>query len=236
MAKLGIPKRIILKVSGEAFGDGHEHAESIASNIQLALNENIQVGVVVGGGNIFRGAAAEKLGFQRAPADYVGMLATAINGLILSQALHNKAISNRVMSSFAIPGITERYHWQQARDYLGRGDVVIFVGGTGNPFFTTDTTGALRASEVEADLLLKATKVDGIYDKDPKQHSDAQKFDKLTYAEALTRDLKVMDGAAIALCRDNQIPIYVFNLFQDGALKQAICHQEGGTLVSGETA
>ena len=228
------PKRIILKLSGEAFGNGHEHAEHIAATLQAALRENVQIGIVVGGGNIFRGALAEKFGFQRAPADCVGMLATAINGLILCQTLLNKGIASRVMSSFAIPGITERYHWQQAQEYLDRGEVVVFVGGTGNPFFTTDTTGALRASEMGADMLIKATKVDGVYDKDPKQHADAKKYDSITYGEALTRNLKIMDGAAIALCRDNKIPIYVFNLFAEGALKQAICEQAGGTLVSGD--
>ena len=227
-------KRIILKISGEAFGQSHEATHTIAQSVADASKLGIQIGIVVGGGNIFRGNQAEEFGFERAPADYVGMLATVINGLILAQALTKLGLTTRVMSSFAIPGVTERYHWQAAREYLELGECVVFVGGTGNPYFTTDTTGALRASEMGADLMLKATKVDGIYDQDPKTHKSAQKFDHLSYEEALMRDLKVMDGAAIALCRDNQIPIYVFDLFAKDGLNNAILNQSGGTLVNGE--
>ncbi len=228
------PKRIILKLSGEAFGRSHEAVHTIASTVAELKSTDIQVGIVVGGGNIFRGYQAQDFGFERAPADSVGMLATVINGLILAQALNTLGCTTRVMSSFAIPGITELYHWQSAKRFLERGEYVVFVGGTGNPYFTTDTTGALRASEMGADLLLKATKVDGIYDSDPKNNKDATKFQNITFEEALTRDLKVMDGAAIALCRDNNIPIYVFDLFAKDGLKHAAMQQTGGTLVSGD--
>jgi len=227
-------KRVILKLSGEAFGKSHEAVHTIAATVNTLRSSDIQVGIVVGGGNIFRGYQAQNFGFERAAADSVGMLATVINGLVLAQALNSLGCSCLVMSSFAIPGITERYHWQSAKRYLEQGEFIVFVGGTGNPFFTTDTTGALRASELDADLLLKATKVDGIYSKDPETYADAKKFGALTYEEALNRDLKVMDGAAIALCRDNHIPIYVFNIFAEDGLKKAVFEQSGGTLVTGE--
>ena len=210
----------------------HVACDQIADAICDIYKLGIQIGVVIGGGNIFRGNMAEQFGFARTPADHVGMLATTINGLILGQVLSEKGCPVRVMSALNFDGIVEPYNWNHALHALEKGHIVIFVGGTGNPYFTTDTTAAMRASEIEAEVLLKATKVDGIYDKDPKKYKDAVKSDHLTYAEVLTKDLHVMDGTAIALCRESNIPIHVFNLFEKGALFKEKKKKKGGTLVT----
>ncbi|MFS8564494.1 MAG: UMP kinase [Rhabdochlamydiaceae bacterium] len=232
-------KRILLKLSGEAlggeqrFGFEKESCHKIASLIRDIHAMGVQIGIVIGGGNIFRGCQAEEFQFLRTPADHIGMLATTINGLILQQSLATLGCEAHVMSALNTDSIVERYSWQGAMYYLQTGGIVIFVGGTGNPYFTTDTAAALRASEINAEVLLKATKVDGIYDKDPKRHPHAKKFTKISYAQALEQNLNVMDGAAIALCWSNSIPIHVFDLFEDGALLKAVCEKKGGSLIEG---
>ncbi len=232
-----IYKRVLLKLSGESLkgespsGIDHKACQQIAKEICEVYEIGVQMGIVIGGGNIFRGSQAKEFGFARTPADHIGMLSTTINGLLLSQTLESLGCKTRVMSALHFDGIVDVYHWNQAMLYLEKGVIVVFVGGTGNPYFTTDTAAAMRGSEIAAEVLLKATKVDGIYNKDPMQYADAEKYDTLTYAQALTEDLKVMDAAAIALCRENHIPIHVFNVFVRGSLLKAVCKKSGGTIV-----
>jgi uridylate kinase len=233
-------RRILLKISGEAlmgdqkFGVEHGACEHIARSIKEVVDLGVEVGIVIGGGNIFRGNQAEAFGFARTPADQIGMLATTINGLVLQQSLAALGVECRVMSALNTDAIVEKYIWGHAMHCLQKKQVVVFVGGTGNPYFTTDTAAALRASEMNAEILLKATKVDGIYSDDPKKNPSATKFSTLTYSDALTKKLNVMDATAIALCRENGIPIYVFNLFEKGSLIKAVCEQKGGSLVKGD--
>ncbi len=232
-------KRVLLKLSGEAlmgaqkFGIEHSACNEIARSIKEVYDLGVQIGIVVGGGNIFRGNQAEAFGFARTPADHIGMLATTINGLVLQQSLSGLGVASRVMSALNTDSIVEQYNWSHALLYLEQGIPVIFVGGTGNPYFTTDSAAALRASEVNAEVLLKATKVDGIYSDDPKKNPNAVKYPQLTYQEVLTRKLNVMDATAIALCRENEIPICVFNLFEKGAMLSAVCGQTSGSIVTG---
>lgn len=216
------------------FGIEHKASKNIAAAVKEIHAMGIQIGIVVGGGNIFRGSQAKEFGFSRTPADHIGMLATTINGLVLQQSLASLGCESHVMSAFDTDSIIEKYNWQGALAHLERGAVVIFVGGTGNPYFTTDTAAALRASEINAEVLLKATKVDGIYDKDPIKYPSAKKFDHLTYAEVLNKKLNVMDSTAIALCRESKIPVHVFNLFKKGALLSAVTDRKGGSLVTGD--
>lgn len=218
----------------QKFGMEHKAVQKIAALIKEVHIMGVQLGIVVGGGNIFRGSQAKQFGFSRTPADHIGMLATTINGLTLQQCLASIGVPSHVMSALNTESIVEQYTWNGAMQSLERGEIVIFVGGTGNPYFTTDTAAALRASEINAEVLLKATKVDGIYDKDPMRYSSAVKYQHLTYAAILTKKLNVMDATAIALCRENGIPIHVFNLFKKGALLKAICEKKGGSLVTGE--
>lgn len=233
-------KRVLLKLSGESLkGDhpgvvDHDACHAIADRICEIYHMGVQIGLVIGGGNIFRGSQAALFGFARTPADHVGMLATSINGLILGQVLSSKGCKIRVMSALNFDGIVEPYNWGHALHSLEKGHIVIFVGGTGNPYFTTDTTASMRASEIEAEVLLKGTKVDGVYNKDPIKYPDAVKYDRLTFSEALAENLNVMDATAIAMCRENNIPIHVFNLFSKEAMKDAICNKKGGTLVTGD--
>ena len=237
-SKKGPYKRILLKLSGESlkgeneYGIDYPACTEIAETIKQLHDQDVEIGIVIGGGNIFRGQMATQFGFERTPADHIGILATCINGLALSQVLRSKGCIVRVMSSRNFDGIIEPYNWSQANFYLEKGVIVIFVGGTGNPYFTTDTAAALRASEMGADVLLKATKVDGIYDQDPMKYKEAKKFDNLTYDEVLALDLKVMDGAAVALCRDNDVAIQVVNLFSRKDLLDAVTKRKGGTLIS----
>jgi uridylate kinase len=232
-------KRILLKLSGEAlmgeqkFGVEHRACKLIAEAIREVYALGVQLGIVVGGGNIFRGNQADAFGFARTPADHIGMLATTINGLVLQQTLASLGVDSRVMSALNTDSIVEQFHWGHALHSLQKGTIVIFVGGTGNPYFTTDSAAALRASEIQADVLLKATKVDGVFSADPKKDPKAKKYDRLTYSEVLAKQLNVMDATAIALCRENQIPICVFNLFEKGAMLKAVCGQKKGTLVTG---
>lgn len=232
-------RRIILKLSGEAlmgkekFGVDKQACDTIAHSIAELHAMGIEIGLVIGGGNIFRGAQAAEFGFDRTPADHIGMLATTINGLVLSQSLKALGIKTKVLSSLG-DAVVEKYVWSQAQHYLQQGILVIFVGGTGNPFFTTDTAAALRASEMGAELLVKATKVSGVYSADPTIDPRATRYTTLSYTEALTKQLHVMDATALALCRENAIPIYVCNLFEPGSLQRAVCHLDGGTLVEGD--
>ena len=233
-----IYKRVLLKLSGEAlmgkrsFGIDPEMVSLIASEIKEVVNLGIQLGVVVGGGNIFRGVEANARGMERTSADYMGMLATVINSLALQSALEKLDVSTRVQSAIEMKEIAEPYIQRRAIHHLEKGLVVIFAAGTGNPYFTTDTAASLRAMEIKADVIMKATKVDGVYDKDPVVNKDAQKFDRISYTEILTRNLKVMDATAISLCRDNQLLIVVFSLQQNGNIKRVICGKPIGTIVS----
>jgi len=236
-----VTRRVLIKLSGEAllakgqeFGLDHHSCQEVARTIKEVYDAGVQIGLVVGAGNIFRGNLAKAFGFERTAADHIGLLATAINGLALSQVLATLGCKVRVMSARTLDGIVDTYNWMQAKLYMQEGSIVIFVAGTGNPFFTTDTAAALRASEMNCHELVKATKVDGIYSQDPILHQDAILYDKLTYSQALSDNLKVMDGAAIALCRDNKIPIRVVNLFNREAMVEAAVNGRGGTLVTGD--
>lgn len=222
-------------MGSQQFGIEHEACHRISLAIKEVYDQGIrEMGIVVGGGNVFRGAQAEKFGFLRTPADHIGMLATTMNGLVLQQALAAVGIRSRVMSAFNCDSIIEPYVWGQAMNSLEEGTVIIFVGGTGNPYFTTDTAAALRASEIGAEILLKATKVDGIYSDDPKVNPKAIKYPALTFSEVLAKKLNVMDATAIALCRENKIPICIFNLFEEGAMLKAVRQEAGGSLITGE--
>ena len=230
-------KRVLLKLSGEAltgkhtFGIDYETVNKIAAEIKEVVQLGTELGVVVGGGNIFRGAEANARGMERASADYMGMLATVINSLALQSVLERMDVCTRVQSAIEMKEIAEPYIHRRAIRHLEKGRVVIFAAGTGNPFFTTDTAASLRAMEIKADVIMKATKVDGIYDKDPVRHVDAKKFERISYTDVLTRDLKVMDATAISLCRDNQMRIVVFNLQEEGNIKKVICGHAVGTTV-----
>jgi len=232
-------KRIILKVTGEVFaGPGNfgidaNTVKAFAQEIKEVKDLGCELALVIGGGNIFRGAVASEIGMDRASADTMGMLATVINSLALQDALEKIGVSTRVLSAIEMRQVAEPYIRRRATRHLEKGRVVIFAGGTGNPYFTTDTTASLRAMEVGAEVILKATKVDGIYDADPFKSSDATKFEELTYIEVLNRELKVMDSTAISLCMDNQLPIVVFNIMEKGNIKRVVSGESIGTLVSG---
>ncbi|WP_349305664.1 UMP kinase [Parachlamydia sp. AcF125] len=211
-------KRILLKLSGEIlmgpqkFGIDYAACQSIAHSLKKIHDNQHELAIVIGGGNIFRGINLKKLGMPRPPSDHVGMLATMMNGIVLQQALESIDCPSQVMSAIECPQIASSYRWNNATHLLKAGKILIFVGGTGNPYFTTDTAAALRASEIQADILLKATKVDGIYDKDPTKHPTATKYAKISYSQFLAEKLEVMDATSVALCRNNHIPILVFNM------------------------
>tara|TARA_Y100000589_G_C26986213_1_gene560677 strand:- start:88 stop:813 length:726 start_codon:yes stop_codon:yes gene_type:complete len=230
-------KRVLLKLSGEAlqgdegYGISPPILESIASQIKEVVDLGIELGVVIGGGNIFRGVAASAQGMDRASADYMGMLATVINSMALQDALEAQGLETRVLTAIEMQEIAEPYIRRRAMRHLEQQRVVIFGAGTGNPYFTTDTAASLRAMEIHAEAILKATKVDGIYDSDPMKNPDAVKFDDLTYLEVLQRDLHVMDSTAISLCRDNNLPIVVFNLHEKGNIRRAVMGEKIGTVV-----
>jgi len=233
-------KRIVLKLSGEAF-QNRQTGENLSPQVFAAMAEQlhrvhrlgVQMAIVVGGGNIFRGLAGAHGGMDRSTADHMGMLATVINSLALQSALEATGIEVRTMTAIAMPAVAEPFIRRRAIRHLEKGRVVIIGAGTGNPFFSTDTAAALRASELEAEALLKATKVDGIYAADPKQHPNAQRFDHLTYEDALRRRLKVMDATAFALCQENRIPIIVFDFFRPDEILRVICGEKTGTRVDG---
>jgi len=226
-------------LSGEAlagessFGISPEVVRLIAEEIKEVVNLVVQIGVVVGGGNIFRGVEADAMGIDRTSADYMGMIATVINSLALQSALENIGVETRVQSAIEMKEVAEPYIKRRAVRHLEKGRVVILAAGTGNPYFTTDTAASLRAMEIQADVILKATKVDGVYDKDPVVFDDAKMFSKITYLEVLNRDIKVMDSTAVALCRDNNLPIVVFNLRKKGNIKNVVVGRSIGTVVEG---
>jgi uridylate kinase len=230
-------QKILLKLSGEAlqgkekFGICVDTLKAISKEIVEIQNLGVQIGIVIGGGNIFRGVAGTATGMDRSAADYMGMLATVINSLALQDALESEGIVTRVQTALEIHQVAEPYIKRRAIRHLEKGRVVIFAAGTGNPFFTTDTAATLRAREIGADIILKATKVDGIYDKDPMVHKDAKKFKQLTYMDVLRKDLKVMDATAISLCREGKIPIIVFNMFETGNIYRIIMGEEIGSVV-----
>ncbi|MSU46467.1 MAG: UMP kinase [Lacunisphaera sp.] len=230
-------KRIILKLSGEVLrGKGTEPIdavtlERICEQVKEIHDLGVQVCVVIGGGNIFRGLQGVKRGVDRTTGDYMGMLATVINGLAIMDCLEKMGVSTRVQSAIPMNQIAEPFIMRRAMRHLEKKRVVIFVAGTGNPYFSTDTTAALRASELHADIIIKATKVDGIYDKDPARHADAVRYDEITFVDALRQRLNVMDSTAFSLCLDNNVPILVLNLEQDHAIRDAILGKKIGTLV-----
>jgi len=228
MASDAAYRRVLLKISGEGlmgsldYGLDPATVDRIAREVKAVHDLGVEVCCVIGGGNIFRGLAGAATGIERAAADYMGMLATVINALSLQNAIERLGIESRVQSAIPMPTVCESYIRRRAVRHLEKGRVVIFGAGTGNPFFTTDTAAALRAVEMGCDALLKATQVDGVYTADPKKVKDAKRYDSLTFHEVLARDLKVMDAAAIALCRENKVPILVFNLHEDGAFTEVI--------------
>ena len=208
----------------------------IAAEIGEVVKAGVQVAVVIGGGNIFRGVSASTAGMDRANADYMGMLATVINAMALQDALEKSGVFTRVQSAIKMEQISEPYIRRRAVRHLEKGRVVIFAAGTGNPFFTTDTAASLRAMEIGAQIIFKATKVDGVYDSDPKKNPKAVRFDQLTYIDVLNRSLQVMDSTAVSLCMDNSLPILVFNMLQSGNIKRAVVGEKIGTLVHGGRA
>ncbi|MEL6139387.1 MAG: UMP kinase [Cyanobacteria bacterium J06628_6] len=230
-------KRVLLKLSGEAlmgnlsYGIDPAVVAGIAQEVGTVIEQGVQVAIVVGGGNIFRGVKGSAAGMERASADYIGMLATVMNALTLQDALERESIPTRVQTAISMQEIAEPYIRRRAIRHLERNRVVIFGAGSGNPFFTTDTTAALRAAEINAEILLKATKVDGVYDSDPKTNPNARRYESLTYSHVLAKDLKVMDGTAIALCKDNSIPIMVFNLAVENNIRRAMMGESIGTIV-----
>ena len=233
-------KRILLKLSGEglmgdkSFGMSAEVIDALARQIKDVHDNGVEICVVVGGGNIFRGAKEASKGMNRTVADQVGMLATVMNALYVQSALEKIGVSARVMSGIHIPAVCEDYIYRRAVRHLEKGRVIIFAGGTGNPYFTTDTGAALRASEMQCDAILKATQVDGVYDSDPKQNEKARKFAEVTYDEVIARQLKVMDTAAVALARENNIPIVVFAQTGESSLADAVCGRGKFTIIKKE--
>jgi len=231
-------KRVLLKLSGESFCDTGgfgieaEPLESLAQHVSETSRAGPQVAVVVGAGNFLRGQSFSKVsGIPRNTADYMGMLATIINACALQETLERQGRETRVLSAIEVPALCERFIRRRALRHLERGRAVILAGGTGNPFFTTDTCAALRASELDADLLIKATKVDGVYSDDPEKNPDAKLYEKLSYDDVLKRNLRIMDHSAISLCRENNIPVIVLNIFTAGNITRAICGEQVGTLI-----
>jgi uridylate kinase len=230
-------KRVLLKLSGEAlmgddaYGINRETVNAIVLQVKEVVDMGVQVGIVIGGGNIFRGIAPAAEGMDRATADYMGMLATVMNAMALQDAMKHAGVAARVQSALNIEAVAEPYIRGKAIRYLEEGKVVIFGAGTGNPFFTTDTAAALRGVEIDAEIVLKATKVDGIYTADPKKDPTATRYDTVSYDEAINKNLKVMDATAFTLCRDQKMPIAVFSIFKEGALKRVILGENEGTRV-----
>ena len=230
-------KKILLKLSGEAlmgdqeFGISSDVIASYAKQIKEIVDLGVEVSIVIGGGNIFRGLSGAAQGVDRVTADHMGMLATVINSLALQNSIEKLGVPTRVQTAIEMPKVAEPFIKRRAQRHLEKGRVVIFGAGTGNPYFTTDTAAALRAIEMETDVVIKATKVDGIYDKDPEKYPDAKKYETVTYNEVLAKDLKVMDATAISLCRENKLPIIVFNSLIEGNLKRVVMGEHIGTTV-----
>lgn len=230
-------KRVLLKLSGESlmgpkgYGIDHDVVREIAKEIKEIQALGVELAIVIGGGNIFRGVSEEAGGMDRASADYVGMLATIMNSMALQDSLEKQEVHTRVLSAIEIQKVVEPYIRRRATRHLEKKRVIILAAGTGNPFFSTDTAAALRAVEIKAEVILKATKVDGVYDSDPKKHKDAKRFSDLSYLDVLNRNLKVMDSTSISLCMDNKIPIIVFDLFKRGNMQRVILGEEIGTVI-----
>ena len=230
-------ERVLLKLSGEAlmgekpYGIDPAIVHSIAEDVSKVVAQGTQLAIVVGGGNIFRGLKGSAAGMDRATADYVGMLATVMNAITLQDGLERSGVATRVQSAIEMQQVAEPYIRRRAIRHLEKGRVVVFGGGCGNPFFTTDTTAALRAAEINADVVFKATKVDGVYDKDPKKYPDAIRYDNLSFQDVLSQEIAVMDSTAIALCKDNKIPIVVFNLFEPGNISKAVAGEPIGSRI-----
>ncbi len=230
-------KKILLKLSGEAlmgdqeFGISSDVIASYAKQIKEIVDLEVEISIVIGGGNIFRGLSGAAQGVDRVTADHMGMLATVINSLALQNSIEKLGVPTRVQTAIEMPKVAEPFIKRRAQRHLEKGRVVIFGAGTGNPYFTTDTAAALRAIEMETDVVIKATKVDGIYDKDPVKYPDAKKYETVTYNEVLAKDLKVMDATAISLCRENKLPIIVFNSLIEGNLKKVVMGEHIGTTV-----
>src|SRR6059036_1844498 len=231
-------RRIVLKLSGEALAGNQGYGidppvlDRVGADIREVIDLGVQVAIVIGGGNIYRGVAASATGMDRATADYMGMLATVINALALQDGLEKVGLQTRVLSAIEMRAVAEPYIRRRSIRHLEKGRIVIFAAGTGNPFFTTDTAGALRAVEIGADAIMKATKVDGIYSADPKQDKNAQRLERVTYIEVLNRGLQVMDATAISLCMDNKLPIIVFDLTRSGNIKRIVLGEAVGSIVS----
>ncbi|WP_417346088.1 UMP kinase [Ferrimonas sp.] len=231
-------RRILLKLSGEAlqgeegFGIDAKVLDRMAQEIKELVELGVQVGLVIGGGNLFRGEGLAKAGMNRVVGDHMGMLATVMNGLAMRDALHRAYVNARLMSAIPLNGVCDNYSWAEAISLLKQGRVVIFSAGTGNPFFTTDSACCLRGIEIEADVVLKGTKVDGVYSDDPVTNPDAVKYDKITYKEVLEKELKVMDLSAFTLARDHDLPLLVFNMNEPGALRRAVMGEANGTLIT----
>jgi uridylate kinase len=232
-------RRVLLKLSGEAlmgnmgYGIDPEVVKEIGQEVAEVVATGVQIAIVVGGGNIFRGVKAASAGMDRANADYIGMIATVMNAMTLQDSLERIGVQTRVQTAIAMQELAEPYIRRKAIRHLEKGRVVIFGAGSGNPFFTTDTTAALRAAEIEAEIIFKATKVDGVYDADPHKFPDAKRYNSLTYGHVLAQDLRVMDSTAIALCKENNIPILVFDLNVRGNIRRAVLGESIGTLVGG---
>ena len=230
-------KRILLKLSGEAlmgddaFGINRATIVRIVNEVSEVINLGVEVAIVIGGGNIFRGVAGGAVGMDRATADYMGMLATVMNSLALADTMNKAGLTARVMSAIAIDQVVEPYVRPKALQYLEEGKVVIFAAGTGNPFFTTDTAAALRGAEIGAEMVLKATKVDGVYTADPKKDPKATRYSQISFDDVISQNLGIMDATAFALCRDQKLPIKVFSIFKNGALKRVVMGEDEGTLV-----
>lgn len=241
MSKQPTYKRILLKLSGEAlqgeegFGIDPSVLDRMAIEIKELVELDVQVALVIGGGNLFRGAKLAKAGMNRVVGDHMGMLATVMNGLAMRDSLHRANVNAKLMSAFPLNGVCDTYSWAQAIRLLNQGQVVIFSAGTGNPFFTTDSAACLRGIEIEADVVLKATKVDGVYDCDPAKNANANLYHHLSYQDVLEKELQVMDLAAFTLARDHNIPIRVFNMNKSGALKRVILGEAEGTLIYHES-
>jgi uridylate kinase len=232
-------QRVLLKLSGEAlmgdlgYGIDPTIVQAVAQEVSEVVASGVQVAIVVGGGNIFRGVKASAKGMDRATADYMGMIATVMNAMALQDALEQKGVQTRVQTAIAMQEVAEPYIRRRAIRHLEKGRVVVFGAGSGNPFFTTDTAAALRAAEIDANVIFKATKVDGIYDSDPNLNPDAKRFESLTFTHVLNQDLRVMDTTAIAMCRENNIPIIVFNLLERGNIQRVVAGEKIGTYVGG---
>ena len=230
-------KRILLKLSGEAlagnqkFGISSEVLDNFARQLKEVHDLGVELAIVIGGGNIFRGIAGQEQGFDRATGDTLGILATIMNAIALQNSIEKIGVPTRVLTAVQMPEIAEPYIRRRAIRHLEKGRIIILAGGTGNPYFTTDSGGALRALEIGADILAKGTKVNGVYDKDPQKFADAVKYDNISFDETLSKDLKVMDAAALSLCRENDLPVIVFNILEDGNIKKMVNGEEIGTIV-----